>query len=121
MSPELLNLQPDSWHNIPLCLVHATGLFIEQFSLQEKRIGGITSYNHELIKKREQQIRGLEHYVARSNDTLRGQIDFNCNRMLEKIVRYGNENMTMNERTQIMISQSKILFDEQVRDIYTFI
>lgn len=106
-------MSPDDWYNIPVCLVKAVNTIIEQFNLLELRLNNFTFYHREHLRKRELQMKGLEHYVARSNDTLRTQIDKNCNLLFEKVLKYNNDNSLMNKRTQQLITQTRDNLEEQ--------
>ncbi len=42
MKPEIKDIDPDSWYNIPLCLVKACKVMLDQFQLFEFRLNNFT-------------------------------------------------------------------------------
>jgi hypothetical protein len=112
ISQELSYMDPDQWNNIPVCLVKAFKVVRDQFHFSEHWLNNFTFFHREHLRIRELQLKGLEHYVARSNDTLRQQIDFNCNRLLEKVLKFANENIATNKKTQALIAENRQLTEE---------
>jgi len=95
---EMMN--PDDWFNIPVCLVKAFKVILEQFHLQEERVSNLIQFHNEHIKFEGLRQKGLEGYVAKSNSKLSSQIEAKGKSMYERVLQVSRDNQRANTEFQ---------------------
>lgn len=84
-------INPDTWYNIPICVVKAFKALIDHGLAQDKCIATQETQFRELDKKCHQKLVNLERRISENNNRLYESLDFRDQKATERLKKVATE------------------------------
>eukprot|EP00347_Sterkiella_histriomuscorum_P003064 403365726 len=104
-------IQPDTWNNIPVCLVKGFRTIIEQLNLFNKKFKDMHTYHNQKHLKNEWSVKNLETMMYQKDDVLKQQIEQNYRKVFDQV---GKNNLD----NEIQVDRVKQTFDQLKTFVY---
>eukprot|EP00347_Sterkiella_histriomuscorum_P021735 403332949 len=103
----LTKIQPDTWLNIPVCIVKAFKQIIDTFQNQQQILKELNERQNERERMAFGKLRKMEQLIYEKDDSLHRVLDISERTMYDKI-----------RKIQIDVEQNQQLQDQKLREIY---
>lgn len=106
-------IQPDSWFNIPVCIVKAFNCLIEHSGAQDAFMASIDAKFRELEKKSQQKIATLERRISDNNNRMYESLDVRDQRTHDRIKKLTGDSETFQKSIEQRLKDTNVNMEKE--------